>query len=210
MCASKVSLSASVAFEHANQFYERLILEFPYRSWHSESLSALHWYPILFCQWISFIDGQHKAAIAAYNQREPDSPTDDDDGLTHEDRFGTGFEELESIRTAALDKAKEIAKRMDEVMQSYPQSDDATLWRMKGQLHLWIADLSSSRTSKDLPGPLGLTLTLRDRSWEGADNGRTAEQQVYNAENAFKKADECTKDSLASPWPPRVDTPSRP
>ena len=87
---------------------------------------------------------------------------------------------MESIRTATLESVREISRRLDEVVQSIPYSDDPILWKLKGHIYLWINDLSKPHHEED-------SLYYRSESdgFNGVDQNDLAQS---NAERAFAMA----------------------
>ena len=187
-------------FDQAKDFYERLILEFPYQKWRTDKLSALHIYPVMFSQWIAFITDQETQAIANLQGDSNASLTLDDDSDAFSEDLASYREELESIRKATLEKAREIANKMDEVMQTYPHSDDATMWRLRGDLHLWSADLSiASKSRRRSDGDLSDSddsTSSRNRNSSKTQERREHSQQTQHAEEVFSKAKDCSIDSF--------------
>ncbi|CAF9903305.1 MAG: hypothetical protein GOMPHAMPRED_000181 [Gomphillus americanus] len=159
--------------EEVRQYFEGLIIQFPYRPRSPESLSAVHFYPVLFGLWIASLDDRYKAAIQSVeNTGEP----------------GQGYiisqiDELDNIRRNSLVDAQAVISRVDEVMRSIPYSDDPVLWKLKGDMYLWISDLS--RSHHDMEEDLSMDSSDREQvtgytSWMSAQR---------NAEKAFAIAE---------------------
>ena len=203
-------------FDQAKDYFERLILEFPYQKWRTDRLSALHIYPVMFSQWIAFIVDQQTRAMANLRGDNNPSPTLDDDSDASSEGLASNREELESIRKATLEKAREIANRMDEVMQSFPYSDDATMWQLRGDLHLWLADLSiASQSRRRRDGELSDSddsTFSRSRISSKTQERREHSKQAQHAKEAFSKAKDCSNDSfgaLSNSKSELVDSPQR-
>ncbi|MCJ1325928.1 hypothetical protein MMC10_002591 [Thelotrema lepadinum] len=187
-------------FDQAKDYFEALILEFPYRSWWSDRLSALHIYPLMFSQWIAFTRDRDTRARAKLHGDSNMSRTLDDDSDASSEELASDGEELESIRKATLEKAGEIINGMDEVIQSFPYSDDATMWQLKGNLHLWLADLSvPPKWKKERDGDFSDpedSMSYSSRNSLQNQEWKEHSQQSQQAKDAFSRARDCLKDSF--------------
>ena len=187
-------------FDKAKAYYERLIVEFPYRAWLADRLSALHLYPAIFGLWISFVDEQHGRTVAALARQEGSG--DAEDGDSDSDAAEGAYENSEELRKSILQRAEEIARRIDDVLIPFPYSDDPTLWKLKGMITLWIGDLSVVQLPKALAST-GLTdnetssrpgLIQDDEEHESEPRQAymrslvVKEKHVEKAEEAFEKA----------------------
>ena len=137
--------------ERARRYYERLVLQYPYRSWAPGWLSSLHFYRAMFGLWIAYVGDQQKRvqlprrsekpALSpdAMRDTSPSDVEDQDSGTTR--KFGLTL----------YGQAGEIAKRMDEVLLSYPYCDDADLWELRGHVAHWMADMAPSSPNSPAP-----------------------------------------------------------
>ncbi|MCJ1478555.1 hypothetical protein MMC13_007236 [Lambiella insularis] len=131
-------------FEIARAYYERLILQYPSRKWLPNSLSSLHFYPVLFGLWICHVQDQHVSAL----DRLPPIPTNRSDGESgsEENDRQRDFNNRENLRKPTLQSAGVISGRLDELLRSFPYSDSAMLWGLRGLVSLWIGDLTMIST----------------------------------------------------------------
>ncbi|MCJ1251395.1 hypothetical protein MMC30_008628 [Trapelia coarctata] len=120
-------------FGNARAYYQRLILQYPWKKWYPDSLSSLHFYPAMFALWISFVYDRHREALGALPRG---SLTPSEDGINSE-----GTEQRHAIGTATLRSAHEIAERLDDILLSFPYSDSASLWSLRGMVARWMSDL---------------------------------------------------------------------
>lgn len=118
-------------FEAAKAYYERLILEFPYRKMQPHKTSALTFYPAMFSLCI--------AEIQAKCTRKPSSrrstPSD------HDSDTEEASNETNALKTAELDLAVDLAARMDELMLSPPYDTYPPLLQLRAMVALWVGDL---------------------------------------------------------------------
>ncbi|MCJ1387346.1 hypothetical protein MMC18_000189 [Xylographa bjoerkii] len=135
------------SFEDAKAYYERLILQFPWRKWLPDSLNSLHFYPVLFGLWISFVQDQYLSALARV-ARDPEDPSDGDSLSEHSGNDARSTER-QSIRNSAMQSSNAIAESLDELLLSFPYSDSNTLWRIRGMVAQWMGDLSVVEAGRD-------------------------------------------------------------
>ncbi|KAF2650385.1 hypothetical protein K491DRAFT_608878 [Lophiostoma macrostomum CBS 122681] len=99
------------AFERAREYYERLIIQYPYRKGQTHATDALTFYPAMFSLWLYEICEQGKHARKQVNQRRK------------------------------LKQAQELAERLDQLITSPPLDSHSHLLRLRGMIALWVADL---------------------------------------------------------------------
>jgi hypothetical protein len=155
--------------EKAKDYYERLILQHPYKRQFQEAISALDFWPVMVgCEiyGIQFEqkEGLRKVALAEGKDDDEDANRSDDseegsiDSETEEDnifaveeqrktrrrqrRAEKRWTERDEIRQTALIASGKIAARLDELMTTPPYSDSHVLIRLRGMLALYIGDLS--------------------------------------------------------------------
>lgn len=157
-------------YEDVKQYYENLIIQFPYRNQQPNALSAAQMYPVLFGFWIASVDDKHQAAIRSIERVSGNS--EEDHTLEQQDR-------LDNIRRSTLAGVQEINRRLDEVVQSIPYSNDPILWKLKGHMYLWMNDLSRSYHEED---------TLHRSDSDGPNDLDQDHQAQSNAERAFAMA----------------------
>ncbi|KAL8970865.1 MAG: hypothetical protein Q9183_001322 [Haloplaca sp. 2 TL-2023] len=135
----------------AKDYYERLILQYPYRKTTPDSTNSLTFYPVMFGIWIYTIQLRYKVAMKSA-RLVPGNPADtilnDDAGSDGGDApsspTGATGTQIDNIRLAcerAVQQAKEVVERLGELLISPPFSDHAALWRIQGMLFVWISHL---------------------------------------------------------------------
>lgn len=148
--------------KRAKNYYERLILQYPYKRWFHDSVTALDFWPAMVGCEIYGIQWEQKDGLRKIAQREEQS--DDSDGSSISEDSGTDdegggkeqsirlrrrqrkeeqiWQEKESIRKNSLVESEEIARRLDGLMNTLPYSDSHAILRLRGMLALYIGDLS--------------------------------------------------------------------
>ena len=120
-------------FLKAKDYYERLILQYPFRKAASNTVSSLDFCPAMFGIWIYSVQEQGRATYKILREANGVKHQQDRDEKIHA-----------SIRRQSLDQILEINARLNELLVSPPYSDNAGLWRLRGMVAVWEADLVSS------------------------------------------------------------------
>lgn len=155
--ASHGPLFTRKGFEDAKEYYERLIIQHPYRKAAPDAVSSLHFYTAMFGLWIYVVQEESTAAGRLAGQMTDESSdeeqnSDTDISLDGEYRSASGKGRrvaMAQIKQDELKQANQIAARMDEILVSPPFSDTPDLLELRGMVSLWIGDLLVS----SLPGP---------------------------------------------------------
>ena len=136
------------SFRKAIDYYQRLILQYPYRKTMPNTISSLDFYPAMFGLWIYAAQRKYNAIL---------SSSDSGDSLPGANR-GDPDEKMQ-IRHTTFQYATDIATNLDELLVSPPYSDQTRLWRLRGMVAVWMDDLlrqdenldTESRTEEESP-----------------------------------------------------------
>jgi hypothetical protein len=157
--------------EKAKAYFERLILQYPYKRQFHGSVTALDFWPAMVsCEiyGIQHEQNQSLKKIARSEEKDEDQDASDSDSDIFEDAEShiSGEDEddfaidqrrkdrrsrrkaqkrrvqKDEVRQTALLAAETIAGRMDELMTTPPFSDSHALLRLRGMLALYIGDFS--------------------------------------------------------------------
>ncbi|KAF8863141.1 hypothetical protein BDZ45DRAFT_722577 [Acephala macrosclerotiorum] len=155
--------------EKTKDYYERLILQHPYKRHFHGSVNALDFWPAMVGCEIYGIQAEQKQSLRKLEKEEDEddggersgSESEASAGEEEEDDSDGGFAagqrrkdkrrkrraerrwiEREVIRRTALEAAERIAARLDELMGTPPFSDSHNMLRLRGMLALYIGDLS--------------------------------------------------------------------
>lgn len=145
--------------EQAKDYYERLILQYPYKRQFPNTVMALDFWPAMFSCEIYGVQYTQKEALRAletFDEMSQDEAEHDSVGeiLSWEERRTRRKEEInwnrrEEVRRNTLKAAELIAARMDEMMSGPPYSDSHVLHRLRGMLALYVGDLSVPALFRD-------------------------------------------------------------
>lgn len=150
-------------FDRARMYYERLILQYPYRRIAPDAVSALDFYPVMFGLWIYAVQEEGRVARSRLENEAGESGSDDDEQMydVHDEpefvspptrdrrKALRQYERLEDLRKSQLQQAEQMAARLDELLLSPPYSDSHPLLRLRGMMALWIGDLSVIKLMDD-------------------------------------------------------------
>ncbi|KAE8151297.1 extracellular mutant protein 11-domain-containing protein [Aspergillus avenaceus] len=134
-------------FEDAKHYYERLVIQHPFRKAAPDSTSPLHFYPAMFGLWVYVTQEESNASrqdIWDDEEASGENSADEDAAFDlegHENPTRKQRSLIAEVRTTELNEAQKIAARMDEVLVSPPYSDSPELLELRGMVSLWIGDL---------------------------------------------------------------------
>ena len=117
-------------FGKAKDYYERLVLQYPHRRTMPNATSSLDFYPAMFGLWVYAVQYKYNNMLSGFKAKPPEIGLD-----------GTNTNEEVRVRHATFRSASEIAAHLDELLVSPPYSDSLRLWRLRGMIALWMADL---------------------------------------------------------------------
>ena len=157
--------------EKARDYYERLILQHPYKRQFDGSVSALDFWPAMVGCEIYGIQFEEKEGLrrvareeeedeggersGSQSEESEDDAEDDNAGVdgafaVHQRRKTRRMRrraerrwvERDEIRKTALVASEKIAARLDDLMTTPPYSDSHNLLRLRGMIALYLGDLS--------------------------------------------------------------------
>ena len=148
------------------EYYERLILQHPYKRQFQSNVSALDFWPAMVGCEIYGIQYEQKESLrkimekerreddeCAGSQGNSESPVVEEGGdiyaaeerkraRRHQERAEQEWQEREEVRKTALIAYEKLTARLDELMMTPPYSDSHVLLRLRGMLAICIGDLS--------------------------------------------------------------------
>lgn len=131
-------------------YYERLIVEYPYRKRFKNAIGPLEFYPALFVlrmfsEQQSYADllrsFQTNNADDEDNIRDETSPVN---GSTSPENRNSELLQITKLLESSVARGKEIANQLDELLSSPPYSDDSRLQNLRSMIDLWIEGLLAS------------------------------------------------------------------
>ncbi len=152
-------------FEKAKNYYERLVLQYPYRKVAPNAIGPLDFYCAMFGLWIYSVNEEHSAKLGSIrkhadgnqqNKRRLEDETEsksESDGASASDmemelRYS---QEREHIWKSTLQRAQEIASRLAELLISPPYSNSDRFKSLQEMVDMWIKDLSANDSPLAVP-----------------------------------------------------------
>lgn len=152
-------------FEKAKNYYERLVLQYPYRKIAPNAIGPLDFYCAMFGLWIYSINEQHSTELGSLRNRTDGSLHNNsivEEEIESEIKLdvasisvvGTELrysQERDRIRKITLKRALEISSRLAELLISPPYTNSDAFKSLRGMVDQWIKDLSVDDTSPVVP-----------------------------------------------------------
>lgn len=135
-------------FKEARDYFERLILQYPYQKRDTSLISALDVYPAMFGLWIYSVQQQH--GLKLQYRREPDPKIKEGSSKLSQSAEKTSALGLEmkedpqsaEAHTVYVARAREIQNQLDVLLLSPPFSDNARLCNLQSMVNQWVSHIS--------------------------------------------------------------------
>lgn len=141
----------------SQDYYERLIVQYPFRKRYRNAIGPLEFYPALFGLRMFSEQQIHEDLLRSFQENKPH----DQDNMRDDTSSGSGsispenrnseFLRLKNLLESSVTRAKETANQLDELLSSPPYSDDSKLQNLRSMIDLWIGDLLTSPYFKRAP-----------------------------------------------------------
>ncbi|PKY01494.1 hypothetical protein P168DRAFT_299090 [Aspergillus campestris IBT 28561] len=134
-------------FEEAKEYYERMVVQHPFRKSAPDAVSSMQFYPAMFGLWVYVTQEESKFAREEIRIEHEDAGEFSEEEDTASDIGGQAGSKqkiralIAGVRARELDEAGKIAARLDELLMSFPYSDSPELLELRGMISLWIGDL---------------------------------------------------------------------
>ena len=152
-------------FEKAKSYYERLVLQYPYRKIAPNVTGPLDFYRAMFGLWIYSVHEQYSMELGSLRNHtdrnlhnkgivEDESESESKSGAPSASDMGTGLrysQERDRIRKSTLERAQGISSRLAELLISPPYTNSDVFKSLQGMVDLWINDLSADDMSPAVP-----------------------------------------------------------
>ncbi|KAI4759483.1 hypothetical protein E4T52_08351 [Aureobasidium sp. EXF-3400] len=129
-------------FDAAKDYYERLILQFPFQKTNPNAISSLTFYPAMFGLCIYEIQQKCNRALENIRKSSPDMDHSDSELASDPDQES-------AVKRSELNSAASLAARMDELMLSPPFDAYPPLLQLRGSVALWLADLYTATAESE-------------------------------------------------------------
>jgi len=172
------SMFSEEGFELAREYYERLIIQYPYRKLNPHGVDERTFYPAMFSLWIFEVCEKSKRARRRANEhvRRRRSRSMSINSVPG-DRPDQSRTREDAIQVEELARAMEIAERLDQLVASPPFDKHASLLDLRGQVSMWTSVLVAGNFDDEDDSDLETT----DQSLE--ENASSATEQVARLTN---------------------------
>lgn len=144
-----VHIFTEQGFELAREYYERLIVQHPTRKQTPHAVDQRSFYPAMFSLWIQEVNEKSKRARRrnAEEDHRSRSRSISIDGVHEHGSTENARIREDALQMQELAGAMEIAERLDDLVKSPPFDKQASLLYLRGQIALWISDLTVGNTT---------------------------------------------------------------
>ena len=172
-------------FEKAKNYYERLVLQYPYRKAAPNAIGPLDFYRAMFGLWIYAVNEQRSAELGSirkhaernqHNKRrvggETESESESDGASVSDMEMELRYsQEREPVRKTTLQRAQEIASRLAELLISPPYTNSDRFKNLQEMVNMWIKDLSADDSPPAGPSESRSDFNEEDDSPTAKDSG---------------------------------------
>ena len=138
-------------------YYDRLIVQYPYRKRYQNAIGPLEFYPALFGLCMFSEQQNYQDLLRSFQDNklgDQDNMRDDTssgNGSTSPENRNSEFLRIKNLLESSVTRGKEMANRLDELLSSLPYSDDSSLQNLRNMIDLWIEDLLNNPYFKKAP-----------------------------------------------------------
>jgi hypothetical protein len=138
-------------FALAREYYDRLLIQYPHRRTQPHAVDNRTFYAPMFSLWIYEVCEKSKRAKLQL-QDESANQSRSSRSISVDSVSGEKPDDSRAKEATQLDeltRAMEIAERLDQVMASPPFDKHSNLLQLRGNVGLWISDLTIGKTGLD-------------------------------------------------------------
>lgn len=153
------SWGTDAGLRRVKSFYERLILQYPFKRQYADSMNALDFWPAMIGCEVYGIQETHSRALSALQREEEDVESEEfvqtqepitQEGESMEEAHDRVDQELrrtwrrrrrDEIRLRSLEAMQRVAAELDKIMDLPPYSEAQALLRLRGMISLSVGDL---------------------------------------------------------------------
>lgn len=178
---------ADEGFKLARDYYERLVLQYPYTPSAKHTLNATVFYPALFNVWVYEVQSRYTRARNQLAARRPSSSHSRASDAESEQSNASDAPDAHLLREHEIEHAVAVAQRMDELLLNPPYDSSPDLMHLRGMVGMWLSDLYRAQ-SRSL-SKTGQSSDASITSPQGSGAGRYSDR-VAASKNRQKARDE--------------------
>ncbi|KZF25396.1 hypothetical protein L228DRAFT_244226 [Xylona heveae TC161] len=193
---------SSAGFDQAREYYERLILQHPFRKQRPHSVSSIDFYPAMFGLWVFQIEEPFKSTQRLHREEWKNDDDEYDEGRV-DDKDTSDQSISREMVISCLRRYEELVTRLEELLLSPPYSDTSSLWQLRGMVALRMADLyvldlpseqfpeSDDHEDDNDAETMAFKPSLQDHRRERENNLAKRQRELGKARLAFQRAKKC-------------------
>jgi hypothetical protein len=186
--STEIGRFSEEGFALAREYYDRLLIQYPHRRTQPHAVDNRTFYAPMFSLWIYEVCEKSKHArlqlqdeIANESRLSRSMSVDSVLGEKSDDSRA----KEEAIQLEELTRAMEIAERLDQVMASPPFDKQSSLLQIRGNVSLWISNLTIGKSGTD--EDWDIDIPLRNRS-DGSDSAGEQQRLYASAQRELQQA----------------------
>lgn len=150
MSTKNTKLKYSEHLRIAQDYYDRLIVQYPHRKRPKDAIGPLEFYPALFGLRIFSEQQIHEDLLRSFQEKDPHdedkirNETSPENSSASPKNRNSEFLRITKLLESSVTRGKEMANQLDELLTSPPYSDDFRLQNLRNMIGLWIEDLLAS------------------------------------------------------------------
>jgi hypothetical protein len=177
-------------FELAREYYNRLIIQHPTQKLQPHAVDERTFYPPMFSLWIYEVCEKSKRARQdlhnhVANQSRSSRGLSVDSSISKSSDNSSAKEA--AIQLEELTQALEIAERLDQVISSPPFDRQASLLELRGNVALWVSDLTMGEMGLDVDRNMNLSASP-DSAPDQLERLAKAHQELLAAQAFLERA----------------------
>lgn len=191
--SADVDVFSEHGFELAREYYERLIVQHPTRRQAPHAVDQRSFYPAMFSLWIQEVNEKSKRARKrnAEEIRRSRSRSMSIDSVYGQKSKDDARSREDAIQVEELAGAVEIADRLEDLVKSPPFDKQASLLELRGNVALWISDLTVGNTvatAMDEWDPYPISKEVP--AVEQITKFNTCQRELHTAQNYLSRVEE--------------------
>lgn len=145
-------------FKLAREYYERLVLQYPYTPHSQHTVNSRVFYPALFNVWVYEVQSRYKGLREEASRPRRSSIQSIASDVSHHSR-SSQLDSSHDLTKRELEDALPVADRLDQLLLNPPFDVSEPLLQLRGMMGIWLSDLHASlaKTTSNRPDDSSLS-----------------------------------------------------
>lgn len=162
-------------FQAARDYYNRLIVQYPFRTNRPNDVSAKDFYPEMISLWIFQIQAQSRMSKKALQSTDlpssPSSSVSDTSAPTVDEPVSKQAAAMREINNEELRQAREVAASLSDLTISPPYDRNPRILKLQGRVAWWMWDLTKAVMGEDSSQISELKATMKRAFQKALEHG---------------------------------------